>query len=271
MQSATLTAYGYVNGEFAFNTSPGGKSALFTQNAVRDKIIILRMSPDKKKATALISESDFEAGTEKNKAGQKLYSQDFYGRTLGTIFYKTSSDTLDSLSLEINNIFIKNKNASIEKLKELEIDSSAKNDGLGKILSDSFYNEIFRSKFAMIYNAVIASKMNENQGNRFSQYTKNNSNFNSYTKVKKEIYNTYFNMRILQDIYEKVSDWPNIAWDDYYEDGTPASLNWELVTNNLAKVDTVGLLIEQPSVTTSGENLALPSSGITQRSGLNYG
>jgi hypothetical protein len=61
-------------------------------------------------------------------------------------------------------------------------------------------------------------------------------------------------MRVIRDIYQKVSDWPNISWDEYYEDGTPASLNWELVVNNLAKVYTTGLLIEQKSINTAAEN-----------------
>ena len=64
-------------------------------------------------------------------------------------------------------------------------------------------------------------------------------------------------MRVIRDVYQKVSDWPNIAWDEYYEDGTPASLNWELVVNNLAKVYTTGLLVEQPSINTSSETLAI--------------
>ena len=65
-------------------------------------------------------------------------------------------------------------------------------------------------------------------------------------------------MKILEFIYDKVSDWPNIEWDEYYDDGTPATLNYELVLKGLANVDTKGLLIEKPSVITANEMAAIP-------------
>jgi hypothetical protein len=38
-------------------------------------------------------------------------------------------------------------------------------------------------------------------------------------------------------------------WDEYYEDGTPVTLNWELITNGLGKVYTAGLnLVSGPAM-----------------------
>jgi hypothetical protein len=243
VSNATATVHGYDSTKFSLNKSAGGKSALFTQNALKDKIIILRVSPDKKKATATIQESDFEAGTEKNKYSKRLYNKDVYSRILGTIFYKTSLDVQESLSLQINNLFIKNIKLGLSPLKTA--------------LKNSLYNDVFVSRFNEIYEAVQASSMNEGAGDYINKYAKNNSTLMSMSAEQKQAYNTYYNIRILQNIYDNVSDWPNISWDEYYEDGTPASLNWELVVNGLAKVDTKGLLIEQDSVFSAEDQFSL--------------
>jgi hypothetical protein len=91
----------------------------------------------------------------------------------------------------------------------------------------------------------------------YNLYAAGNPTLKDASAARIKIYNIYFTMRVIRDVYQKVSDWPNIAWDEYYDDGTPASLNWELVVNNLAKVYTTGLLVEQPSINTATETLAV--------------
>jgi hypothetical protein len=225
--------------EFILNTSPGGASTLFTQNAVKDKIIVLRANPDTKKMTAIVGEDDFEAGAQKNS--YTSYGKDIFGtRVLGTLFYKTSSNIIESLSLEINNLFAKNKGLS-------DKDFLSNQEG---VLKSSFYDGIFHSRFTEIYDAVTTTSLTD----YYKLYAAGNPTLKNATAQRIKIYNTYFSMRVIRDIYQKVSDWPNISWDEYYDDGTPASLNWELVVNNLAKVYTTGLLIEQKSINTSTEN-----------------
>jgi hypothetical protein len=47
-----------------------------------------------------------------------------------------------------------------------------------------------------------------------------------------------------------------MLWDEYYEDGTPATLNWELITRNYGTtVYTKDLLTESESVITSSEQM----------------
>ena len=236
--TGNVTVYSYKSTQFTLNTSPGGASTLFTQNAIKDKIIVLRVNPDTKKITAIVGEDDFEAGAQKNT--YVSYGKDVYGtRVLGTIFYKTTQTIIDSLSLQINNLFIKHKGLSDTDIKLK--------------LKESFADGVFNSRFTEIYDAVSTAPLTD----YYKLYAAAKTDFLSTTNARIKIYNTYFSMRVIRDIYQKVSDWPNIAWDEYYEDGTPASLNWELVVNNLAKVYTTGLLIEQPSINTSTETLAI--------------
>jgi hypothetical protein len=162
---------------------------------------------------------------------------------LGTIFYKTTQKIIDSLSLEINNLFVKNKTLSDTDIKIQ--------------LKNSFYDGVFHDRFTEIYDATSTTSLVD----YYKLYAASKTNFISTTNARIKIYNTYFAMRVIRDIYQKVSDWPNIAWDEYYDDGTPASLNWELVVNNLAKVYTSGLLVEQPSINTSSETLAIGKNG----------
>ena len=118
------------------------------------------------------------------------------------------------------------------------------------VLKDSFYDGVFHDRFKEIYDSVTTTSLT----NYYELYAAGNPTLKNTTAQRIKIYNTYFSMRVIRDIYQKVSDWPNISWDEYYDDGTPASLNWELVVNNLAKVYTTGLLIEQESINTASEN-----------------
>jgi hypothetical protein len=60
----------------------------------------------------------------------------------------------------------------------------------------------------------------------------------------------------LYELYGNASKWPIMLWDEYYEDGTPVTLNWELITRNYGTtVYTKDLLTESESVITSSEQM----------------
>ena len=234
----TATVYSRSSGELINPKSPGGKATLFTQNAIRNKLIILRVSPNEERISAEFVTDNFEAGdTEYNK--KEYYKKDVFGtRTLGVIFYKAPEDIIEKIIIETNSLFESRINLGDEALVES--------------LAKTFYIESFKTRYKEISNSIPIETMIDYASSSALQAVKN------ATDNKKLIFNKYITSRILQYIYDKVSEWPNTEWDEYYEDGTPVSLNWELVTQNLANVYTRGLLIEQPSVITASESLALP-------------
>ena len=70
-------------------------------------------------------------------------------------------------------------------------------------------------------------------------------------------FSIFVEMSKLEQLYNNSSRWPLVLWDEYYEDGTPATLNWELVTKNYGTtVYTKDLLTESESVLTSRETSA---------------
>jgi hypothetical protein len=245
--SGTATVYSTSSGSLINPKSPGGKATNFTKNAIADKLIILRISPNSNKVSASLVNDDFEAGSQVYN-NPSYYQLDIFGgetydtndRVIGTIFYNTPQDILEKIIIEANSLFDKNSKSS--------------NATLLTSLSNSFYIETFKTRYTTIANAINDQKL--------INYTSqsNSSSITSMSTAKKEIYNRYVTVRCLQFIYDKVSEWPNIEWDEYYDDGTPVSLNWELVVNNLANVYTKGLLYEQPSVITAMENI--PGSAI---------
>ena len=236
--SGTATVYSRSSGALISPKSPGGKATLFTQNAIANKLIVLRVSPNQERVSAAFVEDSFEAGnTEYNNP--EYYQKDIFGsRTLGVIFYKAPENIIQSIKTEANSIFE----------SRITLSPSA----LVKSLGDTFYIESFKTRYESIATSIPAETMVDYASQ--SAVTR----IKEATAEKKLAYNQYISSRILQYIYDKVSEWPNIEWDEYYEDGTPVSLNWELVTQNLANVYTKGLLIEQPSVITASESLALP-------------
>jgi hypothetical protein len=62
----------------------------------------------------------------------------------------------------------------------------------------------------------------------------------------------------LEEIYANTSKWPMVLWDEYYEDGTPYTLNWELVVNNLANVYTKDIIAESKSVSNNYGSTGIP-------------
>jgi hypothetical protein len=73
-----------------------------------------------------------------------------------------------------------------------------------------------------------------------------------------KLYNALVSYRVLNAIYEKTSEWPTIFWDEYYENGYPVTLNWELVSNNLAQVYAKQVQIESESVISAEESALMP-------------
>jgi hypothetical protein len=245
-KTGKVRVYANSSGEFVNSSSPGGKAKMFTKNALKDKIFVLRISPEN--VTASFTELDFEAGSTKSLErkdinGQSLpayYDKDVFGeRILGVIFYKTPEQAMETIIRETNSLFEKYKKASSADLVSQ--------------LASSFSPGVFSDR----YSDLLEQAKNINKINYFAQYA--TSPLSGVPANVKQTYNAYVCLRIVEYIYEKVSEWPNVEWDEYYDDGTPVSLNYELIINGLAKVYTKGLLMEQPSVIDSYENSAIPS------------
>ena len=64
---------------------------------------------------------------------------------------------------------------------------------------------------------------------------------------------------ILQNVYSTASEWPYIGWDEYYGDGSPVTLNWELVVQGLARVYTETLnYIKGQALVTTADSIPMP-------------
>jgi hypothetical protein len=76
---------------------------------------------------------------------------------------------------------------------------------------------------------------------------------NNLSEAEVKHFNILVNINTLSSLYEKASEWPIVSWDEYYSDGTPVTLNWELVTAGLAKIYMEGLMYNQKSVLTGAD------------------
>ena len=74
------------------------------------------------------------------------------------------------------------------------------------------------------------------------------------TQAQINCFNALVEIKKLELLYVKASDWPLVLWDEFYEDGSPATLNWELVVNNLASVYTKGLLYNEDTINLDSAN-----------------
>jgi hypothetical protein len=111
--------------------------------------------------------------------------------------------------------------------------------------------QVLNQKFDTAYAEV--EKLNSDR-NYFST-TGEEDPLSNLSEDKVKVFNNLVEIKIIESLYAKASEWPLILWDEYYSDGTPASLNWELVIANLANVYTKSLLYNMDSVNLDSENI----------------
>jgi len=237
--------------EIIDKSSPGFKSSQFTINALKGRVFLLRVKKSRETG-GLASESDienFEPGAGFNK--ETNYLKEIYGRTLATIFYNVSEEKLISLKDFVYNLFVL-YNFDKSKIK--------------KAFKDSFYeNSVIYTKYSVIFNNINSSSERFKDSIVGAPVVDHITNYivgnNEITNPElRRLFSVMVEMKILEQIYKSASRWPMVLWDEYYDDGTPYTLNWELVINNLATVFTNDLLTESDSV-----NKAIDSVGITTK------
>lgn len=224
--------------------TPAGQAKLFVKDRILNNIVIIRINQtrtDAKTALDVRAElsQDFEAGSQLNNI--QNYQLDIFGNTssnpraLGTIFYHYSQEMLDSAITYVANLFKENV---------LEAKNTYKNDIYAK--------SPFNYKFDIIYSAV-----EQLDTSSFFIYENNTeSSLFDVSDQYKKIFTTLVYMKLLESIYNTASQWPMVSWDEYYPDGFPITLNWELVVNNLARVFVKDLQKESESVQDASETAA---------------
>lgn len=198
-----------------------------------------------------LSEDTFAPGSESNK--EYNYLKEKFGRTLATIFYKTSDEELSNIKYSVLNIFKENINNTLEINKKFK--QSLKSEILNK---EQIYLKIQKSILNIIVENNNPSSLDFNSLK--IDYSKDvlGAEILSTLELKK-LYSSMVQISILDNLYSASSKWPLVLWDEYYNDGTPYTLNWELVVNNMANVFTNDLVNkESDSVITAPESAALP-------------
>lgn len=198
-----------------------------------------------------LSEDTFAPGSQFNK--EQNYLKEKFGRTLATIFYKTSDNQFSNIKYSVLNIFKEN----IENVSEIrkKFRQSLASSVLGV---EQLYTKVEKSIMNLIVENANPSSVDYNTIKIDHSQNLPGSEILSTIELKK-IYSTMVEIKILDNLYSASSKWPLVLWDEYYDDGTPYTLNWELVINNLANVFTNDLVNkESDSVITAPESAALP-------------
>jgi hypothetical protein len=239
-----------INESLILKDSPSGRATLFTANALRNKVFTLRINPTRSGSLSAIAEEDYSPGSIHNV--ESAYEKDKFSRTLGTFFYKTSNENRLNIISYISNIFR-------TTLSENGLPSQNPNDYKEKIKLDTYSDSVFYSRFDRIYAEVenasfsVAAASGFLENGFLSEFVQIASGIPSISgggTVNEDMFKafvTLINLKLLEATYEKASEWPLVLWDDYYNDGSPVTLNWELVINGLARVYTGDLNTLSPS------------------------
>jgi hypothetical protein len=224
--------------EIIIKSSPGFKSTQFVMNALKNKVFLLRIKKSRETG-GLANEADienFEPGAGFNKPTN--YLKEIYDRTLATVFYNVSEEKLISLKDFVYGLFSSNK---FNKSK------------IEKAFKDSFSDSVMRTKYQNIFDSIYYSTVVDH----ITNYAIANSEITN--EELRKLFCAMIEMKRLEQIYKSASRWPMVLWDEYYDDGTPYTLNWELVANNLATVFTNDLLTESNSVNKAKDSVGIPT------------
>jgi hypothetical protein len=239
---ATVIAGSYTNeiADITNKNSPGYLSTKFVIEALKGKAFVLRIKQNRETASFVTDEEDskFDAGSENNI--EKNYLKEKYGRILATVFYALPESGISSIASYVKNIFVKN-NSDLTKIK--------------KEILDGISNPILNKKFQEIYSAISNIELK----NHWKSIPNDSSNVETLANENLKVaFSIIVQIKKLEEIYANTSKWPMVLWDEYYEDGTPYTLNWELVVNNLANVYTKDIIAESKSVSNNYGSTGIP-------------
>ena len=217
-------------------SSPSGQAKVFSGKALKNKLFVIRINETRSGSTARIPESDYEAGSVTNTVNN--YQKDKSDQILGTVFYYDPLENIEKIKALVGTKFRDNIN-NLSSIKD--------------IFKDSFDS---KSVFAIKFNEILTEC--QSLSIDYFDITDQSDVLFSITDSQKQLYSNIIHVKIIEDIYELASAWPIRSWDEYYPDGHPLSLNWELVVNNLARVDVAAIQQESESVQTAIETAPIP-------------
>jgi len=246
--------------------SPGMLATQFVKTVLQNKTFVLRIKQSRNAPNKFKNEEDFEPQGIDNEL-KFLY--DKYQRVLGTVFYNNSSD---SISKYRNVVFDLMKQNNFALINLTLVDASRLISKKDVTIKDVFQNQFFMEgepffiNFSKIFDKVYILKKNvigdEHWEYVVSQAAKGaTSAANETGEEHVRYFHTFVEILNLYDLYRNASKWPLMLWDEFYEDGTPVTLNWELVTKNFGtSVYAADLLKESESVTSSYDQMVMGDS-----------
>ncbi len=232
--------------------SPGAQASLFVYEKLSETPFVIRISPNDLSASSIYTEDDVSPGSNLNNTRSYLKGK-YYGdqeaeKSLGTVFYRIIEKDIENIVLQIRGFFLQNQSSTLDAMKQA--------------FKNQIYDQsILHKKFDTIYSSIYTSTVKE-----YFEVTGSSDPLIDLSNEKIKMFNTLVSFKIMETLYSKASEWPYVGWDEYYDDGGAATLNWELVTNNLAQVYTVDLLRSRPAEIGLDDQIPTPKY-IEQRSG----
>jgi endonuclease YncB( thermonuclease family)/inosine/xanthosine triphosphate pyrophosphatase family protein len=245
IQAAELQKLAVYPGEVALinPNSQGAKSLDFTRKALENKLIVLRINPSD--PSKILTADDVEAGSIENNpknyavAIKTENSKNSTDRYMASIFYRTDSEREQSIINKVRGIFLKIPETANSQTKITP--STIKQGSLAyvrdKVKELISFNSVIETRFDQIYEAIYTEQAN-NKNLIYFKTTGPDDPLNGLTLAERTAFDALVGILILQDVYSTASEWPYVGWDEYYPDGSPVTLNWELVVNGLARVYT---------------------------------
>ena len=240
---------------FINENSSAGQAMNYVQQAVKGKLIVLRINP-KDPSKIITVDNAYEPGSEQNIPGNYTTSRkagsyaDAEDRYMATVFSTTDSNVYAELIKELRSIFIAQQNTQFV----VDFKETIKENVRKKFYQDSImfikFNDMYKSLDKM---TDLLDHLGELQ---------DSDPLKSLTESEKKLFNVLMNILITNQLYETASEWPVVSWDEYHLDGRPVTLNWELVTSGLAQVYMTGTQYQQKSVETPKDFMPqlIPSS-----------
>jgi hypothetical protein len=208
----------------------------------------------------ILTADDLEAGAlvnnrvnySQSRRGEK-WGNDGPIRYMASVFYKTDAQSYASIKNQVRSIFLTIPETTNNTLAFVK-------DKVKELISPE---SVIYTRFDQLYEATVdAQSLLVGSVPIYSaprtaihfETTGETDPLNGLSNIEIRAFDALVDMLILLKVYNKASEWPMTEWDEYYEDGSPVTLNWELVVSGLAKVYTAGLsLVSGPALVQSQE------------------